>query len=132
MANLEQKLTIITTNLSSVGRENTLIWFLEYHKSFGTKIIVGTSDLKIKENVSDKFTIVRCSDTEPIHHKLIRLSKKVETPYLIWVADDDFTTENMLQKSCSILDKNENVVACDGLTIFFRETNLLRTNLSYS
>jgi len=133
MSGLKKQITIITSTLQGIGRENAIHRFLEYHQDFGVKILVGVSDQSSFQGKYEKnVEFFEFEDSETIQTKLLSLSRKVETPYLAWVADDDFITGRMLASSCLVLNEQQDVVACDGLSVFFKEDDCQRVNVNYS
>lgn len=58
--------------------------------------------------------------------------KYVKTPYVSWIADDDFLGFDFAKKSISELDKHDYIAGCDGFMFFIEEETLKRQDIKYS
>lgn len=131
---LHDKITIMTSNIPDAGRSNGLLRFIDYHARLGVRLVIGVEALDAPAWLDDwpNLDAVTFKKDENVYRKLQILASKIKTPYIAWVADDDFITSEMLVKSCETLDKHEEVAACDGLNLFFSEKQVRRVNHLYS
>ena len=131
---LHDKITIMTSNIASAGRSNGLLRFVDYHARLGVRLVIGVEAPTVPTWLKDwpNLDVVTFEKDENIYSKLQNLASRIQTPYLAWVADDDFITSEMLIKSCEMLDQQGEIVACDGLNLFFSEKQVRRVNHLYS
>jgi glycosyltransferase domain-containing protein len=133
---LRNKITLITTTIDIQGRQNAIRRFIEYHREFGLRIIIGVEDASYEAlrgyQSEESVSLVTFRKDLGVFEKLVELCKRVDTPYLAWVADDDFMTYQMIELSCKKLDSDEGIVACDGLNVFLNEKSTHRSNYEYS
>lgn len=131
---MDIKLTIITTLVQSKSRKIQLDRFINYHIRLKCKIIIiKPEDVIINYNENNKnIQIISCSKNATQAEKFQLAYNNVTTPYISWVADDDFLSLDFSEKSINILDQYQNVAACNGLTIFQDENTGKRKNYVYS
>lgn len=115
---LEKKLSIIVT--SQRGRlkyRNRVLKYLNKEISRTINIILVTelNDLRVKY---DNVTIVK-SKYNSVYDKILIAQKKVKTPYVAWLADDDFYTKEYLEKAVDYLDNNPNCDCVDSFAVRF-------------
>jgi hypothetical protein len=132
---ISQKLTIITTlvNTHNPHRIVQVERFVQYHVQFGCNIIVICPDdlAEIGTNFLDA-QVVYCNSSFTIIQKLLLALKYVRTPYISWIADDDFLGYDFALKSVNLLDSKEYVAGCDGFMFFLEEESLKRKDILYS
>lgn len=133
---INNKVTIFTTLVKNTSRENQIERFIKYHSRFNIKIIIiKPNDVYIRiDKLLDmsNIKIIECSNQLNLAEKILLALNNITTPYIAWITDDDFTTIDFLEKSIKLMDKNNYIIACDGLTIFKEEKTAKRVNLLYS
>lgn len=134
---MRDKITIFTTLVNNHTRKIQIERFIKYHSRYNLNIIIiKPNDVNIDIK---KFTyqyknvkFIECSSTLNLAEKALLALKNISTPYISWVTDDDFTSIDFIEKAIDIMDNNNYVVACDGLTIFKEEKTSKRKNILYS
>jgi hypothetical protein len=98
-------------------------------------LVCGTALCNLDHLVKDYPRVtVLLSDTEDCYDKLRVCINEVQTPYVIWVPDDDFTTEDYLRESVALLDEVSEAIGTDGIGVFFNEHSgsLAYSHLNYN
>ena len=132
---MKNKLIIITTLVKSEtnNRKMQVERFVKYHLQFDCKIVIVVPDdvtVPILDHTNVK--IVPCKSSLYLTNKLLLALKEVTTQYVAWIADDDFLGLDFTKKAIELMDKNQNIISCDGMMIFKEEGTLKRANISYS
>lgn len=125
-------MTIVTSLLPNIGREDSFNRFVEYHSNYCKVIVVLTFDNPIRESDYPHIVFIRCENDKIDYYKIDLALKQVDTPYVAWVNDDDFIGFDFVNKAIGEMDNNENIVACDGLSIFFNEIDVKRVQPLYT
>ncbi len=130
-----EKLTIITTLVKSES-ENRKVQshrFIEYHLRFGCEVIVVCPDnVNIDIAPNPKLLILDCRANLGVTEKLLLALDAVATPYVAWIADDDFMLKDFAFKALKELDSNDKIAGCDAFIFFLEEKSLRRSNIPYS
>ncbi len=128
----KKNVTLLTTIVRGVGRDNAIERWIAFHRKFGVPLIV-VGDLEGKyRDFQDNIQFIRTENSLSVASKLLLGLENVVTPYVAWVADDDFILGMMLEKSVAILQAHKEIAACDGLNIFLKEGTGKRAYPSYS
>lgn len=114
-------MTLLTTVVRGVGRDNALKRWIAFHKQFGVPLVVVGDLAPDAATIGDSIKIVPAENMLPAASKILLGLKNIATPYVAWVADDDFMLGSMLEKSVALLENNKKIVACDGLNMFVDE-----------
>ncbi|NGX56464.1 MAG: hypothetical protein K1060chlam5_00707 [Candidatus Anoxychlamydiales bacterium] len=128
----EESVTLI---IPSYKREKYLKRILKYYKDIKIKILIADSSPKPLENHKDYNCEYYHYPNMWIFEKLLKIVKKVKTPYLLFCADDDFIIISSVCKCFNFLEKNNQYSCADGNYINFNEKNLLKNiylDLSYN
>lgn len=129
------KLTIITTlvNSNSINRIIQIERFVKYHSRMDLRIIiVCPDDVEIPTLKANHLEIINCDHRLNVTEKVLLALKYVKTPYVSWIADDDFLGYDFAKKSISELDKHDYIAGCDGFMFFIEEGTLKRQDIKYS
>jgi hypothetical protein len=129
---IKENVTLLTTVVRGVGRENAIKRWIEFHSQFGIPLVV-VGDLSEEDVVSSSCVrLISTDNSLSLDEKMWLGLKNVHTPYVAWVADDDFILGMMLEEATATLLCDKEVVACDGMNIFVEERTGKRVNQAYS
>ena len=99
------------------NRHKYLNRILDYFSFFNLKIIVVDSSEKSFQNKNNYNIDYIHSPNYRYNLKLHLAVEKVETPYVLMCADDDFIVPNALDNCVNFLEENEDYSSAQGLTI---------------
>jgi len=127
-------ITLITTVTPGRKFDQTLCRSIQYHSQFMRILVCGLAECNLDILVKDySRATALLSDSDDICDKLRICLDSVKTPYVIWVADDDFTGEDYIKKSITVLNQYDQAVGTDGIGLFFNEGSAkLTTNITYN
>jgi len=127
-------ITLITTVTPGRKFDQTLHRSIQYHSQFMRILVCGLAECNLDILVKDySRATALLSDSDDCCDKLRICLDSVETPYVIWVADDDFTGEDYIKKSITVLNHYDQAVGTDGIGLYFKEGSAkLTTNLNYN
>lgn len=131
------KLTIITTLVNSQSSQRAVQAqrFIEYHKRFNCNIVVVCPkdvDISGIDHNLPNLTIIHCDSGTTIEDKFLLTIESIKTPYVSWIADDDFLGMDFAEKSIRKLDEKSFVAGCIGMQIFYEEKSCIRKDIMYS
>lgn len=134
---IRDKITIFTTLVKNNTRKIQIERFIKYHSRYNINIVIIKPDdvnINIKKLTSQYKDVkfIECTSNLNLAEKILLALENISTPYISWVTDDDFTSIDFIEKSINLMDNNDYIVACDGLTIFKEEKTTKRKNILYS
>lgn len=129
------KLKDITIIIPTHNRENYLSRILDYYKNYDIKLLIADSSEKKftssklnKPNITYSYT----PNLDPTT-KWFKILELVNTPYLVYCADDDYIFVDEIENSIDFLDLNKDYVCIQGKIITYTNftlSNKIEYNLS--
>ena len=115
---LKKQVTIV---IPTHYRHHLLRRILDYYKDCGIRILVADSSLdEFKEKDKFECEYFHYPDV-PYVKKMAIILKKVQTPYVVFCADDDFVIVSSILKCVEFLNKHDEYSAVEGKYIKFYE-----------
>ncbi|MBN2478788.1 MAG: TIGR00180 family glycosyltransferase [Parachlamydiales bacterium] len=122
--------SLVTMVIPTHYRNKFLKRILYYYKNTEFKILIADSTL-------EKFTEKLENNVHYFHYpnlsfveKICDVIKKINTPYMVFCADDDFIIPSSILKSVDFLEKNPEYSTASGNIFFFDEKKMQPIRLS--